>query len=240
MTDNYRYMEKLDQATLEWMKADGAYTRKVLDAIAPRAALQKRVSALTGSFGFMQGYVSYGGREFYEERLPAADDFDLIVRDAAGARRLVDVDALRAVSGGRPYAINWFLASQDGSKVAVGVSEGGSENAAMTVYDAATGKPIGSPIDRVQLGATAWSHDSKTVYFNRLRQLKPGESGTDTYKNSTLYGWNLKDEPFAVLGTRVGHGPKFASEELPGLAIIPGSTEALALSINGVQHEWKA
>ena len=64
VTDNYRYMEKLDPATIAWMKSEGAYTRKVLDAIPPLAALQKRVSAFTGSFGFVQGFVSYGGREF--------------------------------------------------------------------------------------------------------------------------------------------------------------------------------
>ncbi|MCK9538497.1 prolyl oligopeptidase family serine peptidase [Dokdonella sp.] len=240
VTDDYRYMEKLDPATLDWMNAEGAYTRKVLDAIKPLAALQKRVSAFTGSFGFVQGYVSYGGRAFYEERAPGADDFDLIVRDAAGTRKLVDIAALRTANGGKPYAINWFLAAPDGSKVAVGVSEGGSENAAMTVYDAASGKAIGSPIDRVRFGATAWSPDSKTVYFNRLRQLKAGEPETDTYKNSTLYGWNLRDQPFAVLGAQVGHGPRFAPEEFPVLAIAPGSNEALALSINGVQNEWKA
>lgn len=240
VTDNYRYMEKLDPATIDWMKAEGAHTRKVLDAIAPLAALQKRVSAFTGSFGFVQGYVSYGGRAFYEERAPGADDFNLIVRDAAGMRTLVDVDALRTAHGGKPYAINWFLASPDGSKVAVGVSEGGSENASMKVYDAATGKVVAGPLDRVRFGATAWSNDSKTVYFNRLRRLKPGEPGTDTYKNSILYGWNLKDRPVALLGTSVGHGPRFAPEEFPVLGINPGSTEALALSINGVQNEWKA
>ncbi|CAM5238059.1 hypothetical protein [Rhodanobacter lindaniclasticus] len=70
--------------------------------------------------------MSYGGRDFYEERAPGADDFNLMVRDAAGTRTLVDVDALRKAHAGKPYAINWFLASPDGSKVAVGVSEGGS------------------------------------------------------------------------------------------------------------------
>ena len=39
VTDNYRYMQQLDPATLDWMQGEGAYTRKVLDAIAPLAAL---------------------------------------------------------------------------------------------------------------------------------------------------------------------------------------------------------
>ena len=240
VTDNYRYMEKLDPATIAWMKSEGAYTRQVLDAITPLAALQKRVSAFTGSFGFVQGFASYGGREFYEERAPGSDDFDLMVRDGAGTRKLVDVDALRKQHGGKPYAINWFLPSTDGGKVAVGVSEGGSENASMTVYDVATGKAIAGPIDRARFGATSWSNDSKTVYFNRLAKLKPGAPGTDTYKNSTLYAWNLKGEPVALLGTQVAGGPKFAPEEFPILGITPGATDAIAISLNGVQNEWKA
>lgn len=240
VTDNYRYMEKLDPATIAWMKSEGAYTRKVMDAIAPLAALQKRVSAFTGSFGFVQGFASYGGRDFYEERAPGADDYDLIVHDGAGTRKLIDIAALRARNGGKPYAINWFLASPDGSKVAVGVSEGGSENASMTVYDAATGKPIAGPIDRARFGATAWSNDSKTVYFNRLAKLKPGAPGTDTYKNSTLDAWNLAGKPRTVLGSSAGHGPKFAPEAFPILLLTPGATDALAVSINGVQNEWQA
>ncbi|WP_449421611.1 hypothetical protein, partial [Rhodanobacter lindaniclasticus] len=92
----------------------------------------------------------------------------------------------------------------------------------------------------MRFGATAWSQDSKTVYFNRLRQMQPGDPGTDTPRNSTLYGWNLQDKPVALLGTSAGRGPAFAPEEFPVLGITPGTPEALALSMNGVQNEWKA
>src|SRR4051794_36099122 len=69
ITDNYRYLEALDPSTVAWMKAQGDYTRSILDAIKPRAALAARIAAFTGSFGVTKGYVSYGGRAFYEERL---------------------------------------------------------------------------------------------------------------------------------------------------------------------------
>src|SRR5215469_2133422 len=160
VTDNYRYMEALDPSTIDWMKSEGVYTRAVLDSIKPRAALEKKIAAFTGSFGFVQGYVVYGGRAFYEYRAPGSDNFDLMARDAQGTRKLIDVAALRAANGGKPYAINYFLASLDGSKVAVGISEGGSEDASVSVYDAASGKKIAGPVDRAQFGATAWSQDS--------------------------------------------------------------------------------
>src|SRR6185503_8847660 len=118
VTDNYRYMEALDAQTLAWMRAQGAYTRSVLDAIPRRAELAAKVAAFTGSFGFTQSYARYGGRAFYEERTPGSDNFDLVVSDKAGKRKIVDVAAVRASNEGKPYAINYFVASPDGSKVA--------------------------------------------------------------------------------------------------------------------------
>jgi prolyl oligopeptidase len=243
VTDNYRYMEALDPSTIAWMKAQGAYTRAVFDSIKPRAELEKKIAAFTGSFGFVQGYVVYGGRAFYEERTPGSDNFDLMVRDAQGARKLIDVAAMRAANGGKPFAINYFLAAPDGSKVAIGISEGGSEDASIAVYDAASGKQIAGPLDRAQFGATTWSNDSNTVYFIRLKKLGANDAGTERYKDAVLVGWNLKSEPVVIAGSTAGHGPKFAPDETPALGIEPGTPVAILDSVNGVQNEqalWQA
>ena len=237
VTDNYRYMESLDPSTLAWMKAQGAYARSTLDAIPARKELRAKIAAFTGSFGLTQGYVNRGGRAFYEERRPGADDFDLVVSDAAGKRAIVDVAALRAAHGGRPYAINYFFASPDGSKVAAGLSEAGSEAASLFVYDATTGKPIAGPLDRADPGYVAWCDDSTRLYFPRLKRLAKGEDEGEKYRNPTLVGWDLKSSPVAVLGSTVAHGPKFLPDELPTLGITPGSPMAMAVSINGVQNE---
>jgi prolyl oligopeptidase len=243
VTDNYRYMETLDPATLDWMKSQGAYTRSVLDGIAPLADLRTEVSKFSASFGLIQGYVRFGGRAFYEERAPGSDNFDLIVADGAGTRKLVDVAALRAANGGKPYAINYFLASPDGGKVAVGISEGGSEDAVLSVYEAAGGNRIAGPIDRAQFGATSWSDDSKILYFIRLKKLEATAPPTDKYKYATADSWDLKSEPVALLGAGVGHGPEFLPAEFPAIALSIGAPIATALSINGVQNElamWTA
>ena len=243
VTDDYRYMEALDPATIDWMKAQGAYTRSVLDGIKPLANLQAEVAKFSASFGLVQGYVRFGGRAFYEERAPGSDNFDLIVSDGAGTRKLVDVAALRTANGGKPYAINYFLASPDGGKVAVGISEGGSEDAVLSVYDAAGGNVIAGPVDRAQFGATSWSDDSKILYFIRLKQLEATAPPTDKYKYATADAWDLKSEPVALLGAGVGHGPEFLPAEFPAIAISVGAPIATALSINGVQNElamWTA
>jgi prolyl oligopeptidase len=237
VTDNYRYMEALDPKTMQWMKAQGAYTRSLLDEIKPLAQLKSEIAKFSASFGLVQEYVFLGGRAFYLERSPGSDNFDLIVKDKAGARKIVDIAALRAANGGKPYAINYFLASPEGNKVAVGVSQGGSEDAAITVYDAASGAKLAGPLDRAQFGATAWSDDSRNLYFIRLKKLAATDPPTEKYKNSTADAWDLESEPMAVLGATLGHGPPFSPTEIPVISLNYGAPVATALSINGVQNE---
>jgi len=239
ITDNYRDMEKLDPATIAWMKAEGNYTRGVLDAILGRAALGKRVSAFTGSFGFIQDYSEFGGRVFYEERAPGADNFDLVVKDAKGTRKIVDIAAVMAAHGGKPFAINYIAPSPDGSKVAVGLSEGGSEDASLSVYDAATGARIAGPIDRAQFGVTSWTGDSAKLYFIRLKALKSTDPVTEKYRDASLDAWDLKSDPNMLYGSLAGHGPQFTADETPALTVTPASSVAVLESINGVQNEVK-
>ena len=237
VTDNYRYMEALDPSTIAWMTAQGAYTRSILDAIPARTALEAKIAAFTGSFGFIRGYVKYGGRALYLERTPGSNNFDLIVADTSGKRKIVDVAALRASKGGSPYAINYFFASPDGSKVAAGISQGGSEAASIFVYDTATGKQIAGPLDRADPGFVAWSDDSSRLYFTRLKKLAPGEAEVERYRNTALVSWDLKSEPVAMLGSTASRGPSFLPDETPAMSIWPGAPLAMAISYNGVQNE---
>jgi prolyl oligopeptidase len=169
--------------------------------------------------------------------VPGSNNFDLIEKDASGTHKLVDVAALRAAQGGKPLAIDYFLVSPDGAKVAVGISSGGSEDASITVIDAATKAQIAGPIDRAEYGATAWSNDGTTLYFVRLKLLAPGATETENYKDLTLDSWNLHDEPVPILGSTVNHGPKFSPIEVPNLELSPGGAIAAAVNENSVQNE---
>ena len=133
------------------MKAQGAYTRAVLDSIAPRQALLEKISAFTAAFGLVSSVQTYGGRTFYLNRTPGSDSYDLMVRKANGTvAKLVDVAALSAARGGTPLAINYYAASPDGRLVAVGISEGGSEDASLSVYEVATGQQVAGPVSRAR------------------------------------------------------------------------------------------
>jgi prolyl oligopeptidase len=75
IVDPYRWMESMDAETVDWMKAQGRYTRGLLDSIPGRAAYLERLSAFTGAFGLAKSYQAYAGRSFYLYRAPGSDDF---------------------------------------------------------------------------------------------------------------------------------------------------------------------
>lgn len=147
-TDPYRYMEnEKDQSVIDWMKAEGHYTRAVMDSVPAHAALLTRIRDFTSSFDFVQSIQKGSGRTFYEERAPGSNNFDLLVRDGDGRiRKLVDVSAIRAAHGDTPYAINYYVPSFDGTKVAVCISQGSSEDASLC------GAPAGN-CDAARAGA---------------------------------------------------------------------------------------
>jgi prolyl oligopeptidase len=244
LTDEWRGMEALAPQTLDWMKAQGAYTRTVLDAIKPLAALRARVAAFTGSFGFVNSYSVFGGRAFYEERAPGSDNYDLMVRDPGGpARKLIDVAALRAAHGGTPYAINYIVPSPDGTKVAAGISAGGSEDALLFVYEAASGAQIAGPLDRARFGISSWSNDSRMLFVLRQKKLEPGEPATDFERYVQMQVWDLAKAPVPLAGAGSGHGPEISPDEFPFISITPGSDVAVLGAKSGVRNEvrlWTA
>jgi prolyl oligopeptidase len=136
ITDAYRYFEQQGPDVVGWMKAEGQYTRSLLDAQPRHADILARLSAMGASFDVVQSITPIGASTFYEQRSAGSDNFDLMVRDSDGSvRKLVDVAAIRAAHGGEPFAINYFTPSNDGTKVALGISQGGSEDALLYVYD---------------------------------------------------------------------------------------------------------
>lgn len=245
ITDNYRYFEQQGPAVTNWMKAEGHFTRSYLDKFPQHARVLQRLSAMTGSWEVIQTLTpAAGGRTFYEQRSSGSDNFDLMVREQNGqVRKLVDVAAIRAANGNEPFAINYFNPSNDGTKVAVGISEGGSEDASLWVYDAGTGARIAGPIANAQSGFPSWAPDDRTMFFDLLNPKKPGDPETAKYQFAKEYVWNLKDPPVPVLGAGVSDAISFTADESPIIAIFPGSTVAIAGSINGVQNEiamWTA
>lgn len=241
LTDRFRFIEAKDPATLEWMRAQSAWTRSVFDSIAPRADYLRRLSALGASFTFVRSVQTGGARLFYLERKAGADAWDLMVKDGSGEpRTLIDTPALIKAAGGVPQAIDYYQTSPDGARVAVGISAGGSEASKLTVIDVASGRTIAGPIDRAQFATPSWLDDGSGVFFLRLQQLPPNAAPTDKYRNSAAWFWTLSEPPVAVAGASTGLGPITDPNKFPGVLVIARSGQAFLLAVNGVQNEVEA
>lgn len=237
VTDRFRYMESRDADTTAWMKAQSGWAHGVLDSIKPKAAYLERMSRFGGQFGVVSTTALAGGKVFYLERAPGADQYNLKVQDNGAARTLIDTAALMRTHGGTPYAIDWIAPSLDGGKIAVGISSGGSENSAMTVLDSATGRELAGPVDRAQVGGVNWLPDGSGLFFSRLQKLGPDARPTDKYQNITADFWDLKGETQPLVGPSLGKGPITDANVFPYLLQVPHSDWMLLAAQNGVANE---
>ena len=94
--------------------------------------------------------------------LVALTDLD----DPATERVVVDPDVIDP-SG--ETTIDFFAPSPDGTKVAVSLSEHGTEDGTLHIYDAGTGEIVDEPIPHVNLtgGSVAWRHDGSGFWYTQ-------------------------------------------------------------------------
>jgi prolyl oligopeptidase len=236
--DPYRGFEALDPETVRWIRNEGRVARHALNALPGRAARLHRLAALERRLSGADSYQDAGGRAFYRRRSPRSDTFDLVVRDRAGVHTLIDLAKLRSKRGGRPLAINFFLASPDGRKVAAGISAGGSEDAAIMVYDAVTGRPVAGPVDRGSLGLLSWRADSKVLFLNRLRSIGAGAPDTDKYKDSRIEAWDLKSPPRTLQLAAGAPPPRLRRSGLPQLLVAPGAPFVAMAAEDGAETDY--
>ncbi len=241
--DPYRYMEDLkDPEVAGWIRTQADYARKVLDSIPGRADILKQLRAMDAATPARVSDVQRlpGGVVFYEKRGAKDDQFKLYWRQGYhGAEKLlVDPEQWRKTTG-KPHAINYYAASPDGRHVGVGISESGSENASIYVFETRTGKRIGTPIDRARFGGISWVPDGSAFFYNRLRKLPPGAPAVDVQQYSQVFLHRLgadadTDRIIVKDGT-----PGIALEgiDAPFVQLTPGSSWALVVLESGTQRE---
>ncbi|HXG44161.1 MAG TPA: prolyl oligopeptidase family serine peptidase [Gemmatimonadales bacterium] len=166
VTDPYRWLEDGDSAEVRaWTEAQNAYTRAYLEQVAERPALRARLAELL-AIGALSAPTPARGRYFYQRRDGAQNQPVLYVRDGVWApdRVLLDPNALDA-SG--TTALDWYFPSEDGSLLAYGLSENGSEQSVLHVLEVATGRVLADRIPGTRAAEVAWLRDGTGFYYTR-------------------------------------------------------------------------
>jgi len=232
--DNYRWLEDgKSPATQKWVEEEMSDTRGMLDRIAGRDAIHKRLTELL-SIGSVTPPVIAGRHYFYTRREGMQNQPILYVRENARDglngedRALVDVNQLAADG---TIALDWFQPSENGKYVAYGTSSSGSEMSTLHIIETKTGTVLPDTIERTRAASIAWTLDNSGFYYTRYPNKGDVADGQEMY-NRHVYYHQLGDDP--ALDDKLIFGEGRDAEDWPSVSL---SNDGHWLLIN-VQQGW--
>lgn len=186
VTDPYRWLEDSSAPeTQQFIAAQNAYTRSVLENVPGREELRRRVERLL-TIGRVASPRIGGKNYFYERRDGRQNQAVVYVRQGRQGEDhpLIDVNAL-APDG--TIALDWWYPSKDGKYVAFGTSLNGSELSTLQVIETATGKQLAGKIERTRAASVAWLPDSSGFYYTRYPWLGDAPAGEEMYHRRVFF-----------------------------------------------------
>jgi len=222
--DPYRWLEDGDSVEVKtWTEQQNELTRKTLVAFPDREKLEHRLWQLheLGTLGAPVSRQSAKRRRsrlyFYTRRDGKLNQPILYVRDGVRApdRPLIDVN--EAAPDGT-VALDWWFPSEDGSLMAYGTSQDGTEESVLHIRDVKSGRDLPDTIDRTRACSVAWPPDGKGFYYTRYPAVGSVPAGEESYHRS-VYLHKLGDDP--------AHDEKVFGEgrdksDWPSVALSPG------------------
>ncbi len=191
--DNYRWLENgTSPETQKWVEREMAYTRGILDRLAGRDAIHKRLSELL-SIGSVSAPALAGHHYFYTRREGMQNQPVLYVRDSLNAPDRVLVDA-NTLSADGTIALDWYYPSETGKYVAYGTSQSGSEMSTLHVIETKTGRILNDSIERTRAASIAWRPDNSGFYYTRYPKKGEVAAGQEMY-NRHVYYHELTNDP---------------------------------------------
>jgi prolyl oligopeptidase len=168
VADPYRWLEEGEsEEVAAWVAAHNERTNQALEARPTWSQWHERLSALT-ALPTVGSAAVRGDLLFVLARAAGADQFALSVQSAVDrtspARVLLD-PAQRAADGA--VAIDWYEPSPDGALVAIGLSEGGTEQSTLAVIEVRTGAQLADSIPNTRASSIAWLPDNSGFWYLR-------------------------------------------------------------------------
>lgn len=173
--DDYQWLEKDDDPAVKaWSDTQNQRTRKYLDKLPDRTAIEKQLTDwFAKTSPSYSGIVSRPGVLFAFKFQPPKQQQMLVTLSSADDLKSekVVLDPNKLDPTGKT-AIDWFVPSRDGKYVAMSISQGGSEDGTLRIYETAAGKALNDSIAHVQYptagGSAAWNADGTGIYYTRF------------------------------------------------------------------------
>lgn len=213
--DPYRWLEDGESAeTRAWTAAQNTLTETYLARVASRPGIRARLETLL-AIGSLSVPTPAHGYYFYQYRDGGQNQPILYVREGVEGddRVLIDPNLLNAAG---TTALDWYHPSEDGRRLAYGLSEDGSEESVLHVLDVSTRQVLPDRIPHTRAADVAWLADGSGFYYTRYPA--PGEvpPGEEHYHRAVFFH-QLGADPAA---DRLVFRPA-AKEHWPGVSLSP-------------------
>ncbi|HEX3591856.1 MAG TPA: hypothetical protein VHV74_19720, partial [Pseudonocardiaceae bacterium] len=227
LSDPYRWMEQGGPEFDGWMTDQGAFTEEFLAAVPERAALLARVTELTAGVVSLTSIATAGDTVFYlrqtgEDGVPV-----LVAREGDTERILLDPATL---SGEEHSSLDWFAPDHDGTRIACGISQGGSERSALHVLDVATGTLTHEHVPGMARGVVSWFPDNERFLVLVVPEPAPGTPAAHRRDNAVtrLHHVGAADRDVVVLGPGVNSAVPVSPRHRPCVVLTDDSDWAIA------------
>lgn len=232
LSDPYRWMEQGGPEFDTWIAEQGAYTDEFLAALPERAALLARVTELTAGAVTVTSLATAGEHVFHLRQ--SGDDGVpvLVVRDGDNERVLLDPGTL---PGAEHSSLDWFVPDHHGTRVACGISQGGSERSALHVLDVATGELRHEGVPGMARGVVSWYPDDERFLVLVVPEPAPGTPAEHRRDDAVtlLHHVGNADRDVVVLGRGVNAAVPMTPKHRPYVVLTDESDWALAVVSDG-------
>jgi prolyl oligopeptidase len=186
VADPYRWLEDLDSAdTRAWVEAQNKLTFAYLNEIPARPQIKQRLTKLWNYERYSLPQKQ-GSRYFFSKNNGLQNQSVLYTTTAldAAPRVLLDPNTL---STDGTVALSGIAVSDDGSRLAYGIAQAGSDWQEWHVRDVETAKDLPDVVRWVKFSGASWTKDGKGFFYSRYDEPKAGNKMTNANYFHKLY-----------------------------------------------------
>lgn len=194
VADPFRWLEddvRESERVAEWVSAQNALTRQYLDALTKRSDFETRLTELWNFERFALP-VKRGDRYFYTRNDGLQNQSPLYVQDALNGEPRLLIDPNVWSDDGTVGLAQWVV-SPEGSYVAYGIQDGGSDWRTWRVLDVETGDELTDELRWLKFTSVAWLPDESGFFYSRYPEPQRGQEFQSLNLNQQVYFHALGD-----------------------------------------------
>jgi prolyl oligopeptidase len=186
--DPFRWLEndvRTDAEVRQWVDAQNAVTRSVLDRLPGRASIRDSLTAVW-NFERLSVPVRRGDRLFYRRNSGLQNQAVLSLQQGADGAERVLIDPNSWAKDGATALAEW-APSPDGRHLVYAVQDGGTDWRTVRLLEVDSGRTLTDELRWVKFSALEWAADGSGFYYSRFPAPAAGAEFQSLNLNQAVY-----------------------------------------------------